>query len=108
MIYGDANSVLRNRKNTRKIDHLSLCGRYYYIFIPIIEIKQYKIRRFNFIRTNIQFVHCCFRRDGFQIRAVADEADEIVVRFKTGNDVQRSGFSCLVYTHPKSKYNTIL
>ena len=28
MIYGDTNSVLRNRKNTRKIDHLSLCGRY--------------------------------------------------------------------------------
>ena len=42
-----------------------------------------------------------FRRDGFQIRAVANEADEITINFKTGNNVQRSGFSCLVYTHAK-------
>ena len=27
LIYGDTTSVLRNRKNRRKIDHLSLCGR---------------------------------------------------------------------------------
>lgn len=45
-----------------------------------------------------------FRRDGFQIRAVANEADEITINFKTGNNVQRSGFSCLVYTHAKGKY----
>ena len=42
-----------------------------------------------------------FRRDGFEIRAVADEDDEIIIKFKTGNDVQKSGFSCLVSTHPK-------
>ena len=29
VIYGDSNSVLRNRKHSRKIDHLSLCGRYF-------------------------------------------------------------------------------
>ena len=28
IVHGDTNSILRNRKNTRKIDHLSLCGRY--------------------------------------------------------------------------------
>ena len=81
---------------------------YLYSYYRNKTIQNNAIRRFDFTMTNIQFVYCCFRRDGFQIRAVADEADEIVVRFKTGNDVQRSGFSCLVYTHPKSKYNTIL
>ena len=33
VIYGDSNSVLRNRKHSRKIDHLSLCGRYFNFYM---------------------------------------------------------------------------
>ena len=43
VIYGDSNSVLRNRKHTRKIDHLSLCGRYFNLHMFSIFFTQNNI-----------------------------------------------------------------
>ena len=101
VIYGDSNSVLRNRKHSRKIDHLSLCGRYFHLCMFLYSSFEIRVRIIFGIDI---FLIIWYRRDGFEIRAVADEDDEITIKFKTGNDVQKSGFSCLVSTHPKGTF----
>ena len=51
VIYGDSNSVLRNRKHSRKIDHLSLCGRYFNLYMFSILCIQSGIAQ-NIFRIN--------------------------------------------------------